>query len=232
MSPSKNAVSDAEAGPRVNATFVTLARNVDIWDIARSIRQVEDRFNRRFKYDWVFLNNKDFDETFVNVTTALVSGTARFGKIPREHWSVPDWIEEEKAAKAREDMKDRQIIYGDSISYRHMCRYESGFFFQHPIMKEYDYYWRVEPNIELFCDIPDDPFRFMQENGKKYSFVISLLEYVDTIPTLWDSAKKFMENYPEHIAADNSMEFISDDDGETYNMCHFVSTPAAWVELC
>ncbi|OAA69542.1 Glycosyl transferase, family 15 [Cordyceps fumosorosea ARSEF 2679] len=212
-----------DTGPRANATFVTLARNVDVWDIARSIRQVEDRFNRRFNYDWVFLNDKPFDENFRNITSALVSGTARYGQIPIEHWSVPDWIDEDKAKKVREDMKERKIIYGDSISYRHMCRFESGFFFQHPIMQNYDFYWRVEPSIELFCDIPQDPFRFMKENGKKYSFTISLLEYVDTIPTLWDSAVKFMENYPQHVAADNSMEFLSDDGGQTYSMCHFWS---------
>ncbi|ATY61865.1 Alpha-1,2 mannosyltransferase KTR1 [Cordyceps militaris] len=216
-------LADIDPGPRANATFVSLARNADVWDIARSIRQVEDRFNRRFNYDWVFLNDKPFDDNFRNITSALVSGTARFGQIPVEHWSVPDWIDEDKATKVREDMKERKIIYGDSMSYRHMCRFESGFFFQHPIMKNYDFYWRVEPSIELFCDIAQDPFRFMKENGKKYSFTISLLEYVDTIPTLWDSAVKFIENYPQHVAADNSMEFLSDDGGQTYNMCHFWS---------
>jgi alpha 1,2-mannosyltransferase len=32
-----------------------------------------------------------------------------------------------------------------------------------------------------------------------------------------------MQNHPEHIAADNSMRFLSDDGGENYNKCHFVS---------
>ena len=33
---------------KMNATFVTLARNSDLWDIVESIRQIEDRFNRRY----------------------------------------------------------------------------------------------------------------------------------------------------------------------------------------
>lgn len=210
-------------GPRVNATFVTLARNSDVWEIARSIRQVEDRFNKRYGYDWVFLNDKPFDDTFKKVTSSLVSGKTHYGLIPKEHWSFPDFIDQEKAKKVREDMAQRKIIYGDSVSYRHMCRFESGFFFRQELMMNYDYYWRVEPSIELFCDIHYDPFRYMKENKKKYSFVISLYEYVETIPTLWDSAKKFMKNHPEHIAQDNSMGFLSDDGGETYNHCHFVS---------
>ncbi|KYK59135.1 putative mannosyltransferase involved in N-linked and O-linked glycosylation [Drechmeria coniospora] len=210
-------------GPRMNATFVTLARNSDVWEIARSIRQVEDRFNRRYNYDWVFLNDQPFDDTFKEVTTSLVSGKTHYGQIPQEHWSFPEWIDQERAKKTREDMSARKIIYGDSVSYRHMCRFESGFFFRQPLMMNYDYYWRVEPSIELYCDIHYDPFRVLHENGKKYSFVLSLYEYVETIKTLWDSTKKFMKNHPEYIAADNSMKFLSDDGGETYNRCHFWS---------
>lgn len=211
------------SGPRMNATFVTLARNSDVWEIARSIRQVEDRFNRKFNYDWVFLNDADFDETFKKVTTSLVSGKTRYGKIPKEHWSFPEWIDVDKAAKVREEMHEKKIIYGDSVSYRHMCRYESGFFFRHPIMMEYEWYWRVEPSIELFCDINYDTFKFMADNKKKYSFVLSLYEYVETIPTLWDSVKGFMKEHPEHIVKDNSMAFLSDDGGATYNHCHMWS---------
>ena len=66
------------------------ARNSDVWEIARSIRQVEDRFNRKYNYDWVFLNDADFDDTFKKVTTALTSGKAKYGKIDGEHWGFPD----------------------------------------------------------------------------------------------------------------------------------------------
>lgn len=207
----------------MNATFVTLARNADIWEIAKSIRQVEDRFNHRFHYDWVFLNDKPFDDTFKKVTASLVSGKTFYGEIPREHWSFPEHIDQDKARKVREDMAARKIIYGDSISYRHMCRFESGFFFRQELMLNYEWYWRVEPSIELFCDIKYDTFRYMAENNKKYSFVLSLYEYVETIPTLWESTKKFMKNHPEHIAKGNSMGFLSDDGGDSYNHCHMVS---------
>ncbi|KJX94227.1 alpha 1,2-mannosyltransferase like protein [Zymoseptoria brevis] len=213
----------AAPGERLNATFVTLARNSDVWEIARSIRQVEDRFNKAYNYDWVFLNDAEFDDQFKKVTTALTSGKARYGKIDEKHWSFPDFIDQEKAKRVREDMHERKIIYGDSISYRHMCRYESGFFFQHPLMLEYEWYWRVEPSIELYCDISYDPFKFMADNKKKYSFVLSLYEYVETIPTLWDSVKKFMTKHPEHITEGNAMAWLSPDGGETYNHCHFWS---------
>ena len=208
---------------RVNATFVTLARNSDVWEMAKSIRTVEDRFNHNYHYDWVFLNDKPFDDEFKKVTSALVSGNTHYGVIPKEHWSYPEWIDQDKAKKVRQEMGEKKIIYGDSESYRHMCRYESGFFFRHPLMMNYEYYWRVEPSIELFCDVSFDPFRYVKENDKKYSFVLSLYEYYDTIPSLWGTVQKFMEEHPEHIANGNSMSFLSDDGGKTYNKCHFVS---------
>ena len=216
--------SAAAGGPRMNATFVTLARNSDVWELARSIRHVEDRFNEKYHYDWVFLNNEEFSEEFKKVTTNLVSGKTHYGLIPVDHWSFPDFIDQEKAEAVREEMKNKKIIYGDSISYRHMCRYESGFFFRHELMNKFEWYWRVEPSIELYCDIDYDPFKFMADNKKKYSFVLSLFEYVETIPTLWDSVKTFMSKHPEHIAEGNALGWLSDDEGDTYNHCHFVSS--------
>ena len=63
----------------------------------------------------------------------------------------------------------------------------------------------------------------MADNGKKYSFVLSLYEYVETIQTLWDSTKTYRKKHPEHMAEGNAMDWLSGDGGETYNHCHFVS---------
>ena len=210
-------------GEKVKATFVTLARNSDLDSIMGSIRHIEDRFNLKFHYDWVFLNDEPFDDNFKKTTSALVSGQAKYGTIPNEHWSYPDWIDKEKAALAREEMVAQNIIYGGSESYRHMCRFESGFFFRHPLMAEYEYYWRVEPDIKIFCDIDYDVFKFMKDNDKMYGFTISLPEYKATIPTLWETTKKFIEENPKYVAENNNMAWISDDNGNTYNGCHFWS---------
>lgn len=36
---------------------------------------------------------------------------------------------------------------GWMISYRHMCRWNSGFFYRHPRLKDFDWYWRIEPDV-------------------------------------------------------------------------------------
>lgn len=211
------------SGEKVKAAFVTLARNSDVWEILGSIKQIEDRFNHNYAYDWVFLNDEEFSEEFKRETSRLVSGTTHYGLIPHDQWSFPDWIDTQKAAETRERMRQQQVIYGDSISYRHMCRYESGFFFRHPIMQQFDYYWRVEPGIKIFCDVDYDIFKFMSDNDYEYSFTISLPEYVTTIPTLWETTRSFIKEHPSYLHQNNLMDWVSDDGGLTYNGCHFWS---------
>lgn len=36
---------------------------------------------------------------------------------------------------------------GWMLSYRNMCRWNSGFFYKHPRLLDYDFYWRVEPDV-------------------------------------------------------------------------------------
>lgn len=223
--PEAQAVSEAvpETAERANATFVTLARNRDLWPLIESIRAIEDRFNHQFHYDWVFLNDDDFTPQFMEVTSALISGKTHYGKIPKEQWSVPSWVDRKKAEGAWKKMEADKVIYGGSESYRHMCRFESGFFFQHPLLDQFKYYWRIEPDVKFFCDIPYDVFKFMADNKLKYGFTTSMHEYVNTIETLWNTTSSFVKDHPEYLDEDNMMDFVSDDKGDTYNLCHFWS---------
>ncbi|ODV81522.1 glycosyltransferase family 15 protein [Suhomyces tanzawaensis NRRL Y-17324] len=208
---------------RVKATFVTLARNKELYALIESMRSVEDRFNHKYNYDWVFLNDEPFTQEFKDLTSAIVSGKTKYGLIPKEHWSYPEWIDQDKAAETRKKMKADGIIYGDLESYRHMCRFESGFFWRNPLLDEYDWYWRVEPETKVHCDLDYDVFKWMKDNNKVYGFTISIHEFDKTIPTLWKHTKDFIRAHPEHLAHNNLMDFISNDGGDTYNLCHFWS---------
>ncbi|ORY87380.1 glycosyl transferase, partial [Leucosporidium creatinivorum] len=103
------------------------------------------RFNGKgYHYPYVFLNDEPFSEEFKKHTSGIASGVCSYGTIPRAQWKDHgDWIDEEKAGKTREEMKAKGVIYGDSVSYREMCRYQSGFFWRHPLLDQYDYYWRI-----------------------------------------------------------------------------------------
>ncbi|KAK0233500.1 glycosyltransferase family 15 protein [Armillaria fumosa] len=208
---------------RENATMVMLCRNSDADGALSSIGFVEKRFNHRFGYPWVFLNEEEFTDEFKSRISAAISSPVSFGLIPREHWYQPHWIDETLAAAGRKKMAAANIIYADSVPYRNMCRFNSGFFFRHPLLQPYRYYWRVEPDVKILCDVTYDPFEFMKDNNKIYGFTISFLEWEKTIPTLWSTVKEFMKRYPRYVSESNAMDFLSDNNGKSYNLCHFWS---------
>ncbi|KAI0708719.1 glycosyltransferase family 15 protein [Cerioporus squamosus] len=208
---------------RANAVLLMLARNSELEGALSSVQQLEDRFNKRFGYPWVFLNEVPFTDEFKEKMSAIISGPVSFGLIPHDHWFQPDWIDEEKATAGREHLIKDGVIYGGSVPYRNMCRFNSGFFYRHPLVQKYKWYWRVEPNVNFLCETDFDPFLFMEENDKLYGFTVALYEWPQTVPTLWDAVKEFIDIHPEYLAPNNSMRYLSEDGGTSYNMCHFWS---------
>lgn len=221
---------------RENATLLMLVRNWELPEALKSMRSLEDRFNRKYHYDWVFMNDVPFTEQFIEATTAMASGNAYHVLIPSEDWDCPNHINHDLFEKRIDIMSSSGILYGQSKSYRNMCRFNSGYFFRQEILLNYDYYFRVEPNVEYFCDFPYDPFKLLRQNGKKYGFVISLREYEQTIPTLWESVEEYI-NLDDGATIDmtqNAYDFIVGDDivgndksvyvtTHDYNLCHFWS---------
>jgi hypothetical protein len=49
---------------RENATFVMLSRNSDINGAVQSVSEMEMRFNHKYGYPWVFLNDEPFSDDF------------------------------------------------------------------------------------------------------------------------------------------------------------------------
>ncbi|KAJ1863274.1 hypothetical protein LPJ78_004142 [Coemansia sp. RSA 989] len=211
------------AAKPTRAAFVVLVRNSDLRGMKQAMRQIEDRFNRRFNYPYVFLNDVPFTDEFMVETRAMTRANVSFGTIPHEHWSYPAWINQTYAQECRQRMHEQKVFYALSESYRHMCRFYSGFFFRHPLLQDLDYYWRIEPDVEYTCDINYDPFLFMQRRGIKYGYTIALHEYPETIPTLWTTVKNHIAKHPEFVRHPAGMRWLSATDGDTYNGCHFWS---------
>lgn len=207
---------------KAKAAIVILTRNEEIDELKKTIPMFERRFNEKYNYPYVFLNDIDFISEFKDEMRRLSNSEMMFGTIPKEHWGYPPWVDPQKAYLARKDMENRKIIYGGSESYRHMCRFNSGFFYRHPLLANFEYYWRVEPGVEFYCDMVYDPFDFMKSSGKDYGFVIMLPEFKETIPSLWSTVKKFIHEKYDLLPSNNSIKMIIDDVGN-YNLCHFWS---------
>lgn len=42
-----------------------------------------------------------------------------------------------------------------------------GFIAHHPLLKDLEYYWKVQAGSRYSCNIPVDPFKNMKANGQK-----------------------------------------------------------------
>ncbi|KAL8308505.1 hypothetical protein RB593_006703 [Gaeumannomyces tritici] len=184
-------MTEAAKAPRANAAFVVLARNKELDGVIQSIKSIERHFNRWFHYPYVFLNNGEFNETFKEVVKNHTSGPVEFGFVGPEMWGYPDWIDEKVAKEGIAKQGDAAVMYGGLESYHSMCRFYSGFFYKHPLLAKYEWYWRLEPEIKYFCDITYDPFLKMIEANKTYGFTIAVKELRETVPNIFRYASAY-----------------------------------------
>jgi len=204
---------------RANAVIILLCRNSELSGILSSLNQYESMFNTRYRYPYVFLNDRPFSPEFKGAVSGYLKGIRveegpdgldiKFSVIPDEHWGYPAFINQKKAAEVREKNKN-EYIYGGLESYRFMIRYFSGPFFQHPDLLQYDYYWRVEPNVDFYCKLNYDPFVFMMENKIRYGFNIMIPELMKTIPTLFKTIHEY--TYEKNISPKGLMSVFRQPD--------------------
>lgn len=213
-----------------NATLVMLVRNSELKGALLSMRSLEDRFNHEYKYPWVFMNDVPFTDEFMTQTSFMASGRVYYELIPPEDWNPPPHIDNEKLEANM--AKSTDVIYGFSKSYRNMCHFNSGFFYKQKRLLNYDWYFRVEPDVEYMCDFLYDPFTLLRTSNKTYGFTITIPDYYNTIPTLWSNVKDFMAKYPQFLHPNNALDFLTTnetdifyntftDSNSEYNMCHF-----------
>lgn len=225
---------------RANATIVMLARNGDLDGAVTAVRSLEKQFNRLYHYPITFLNDAPWSQTFIDALTAASSGAATFSTIDARAWGFPAWIDRAKAGREMQAQKAAGLMYADKASYHHMCRFNSGFFYDHPALRGYRWYWRVEPDVRYTCAITYDPFVEMERRGKRYGYAIALWEEGRTAPSLyrkvadWKAERRIAttslwaalvdpSTAPWPLRKMLSFSRNRDAEGDLWNMCHFWS---------
>ncbi|KAF2219728.1 nucleotide-diphospho-sugar transferase, partial [Elsinoe ampelina] len=198
--------SYASNTPRQSAALFMLARNSEAYTAAKTVRNLEARFNKHFNYPWVFLNDQPFEKAFKTKIQAALSPNTNvtFANIPPEMWDWPDRFDKKAKTKAMSTWDryangmTQEFVEGTHVqkaSYHHMCRFNSGFFYDHPALEPYKWYWRVEPGVTFSCDITYDPFHEMASRNQKYGYTVALWEVGSLVPTLFRATTDFKEKH-------------------------------------
>lgn len=197
----------------------------------QSMRDLERTWNRKFNYPWTFFNDEEFTPEFKRRTQAETNAECHYELIPKEHWEVPSWIDEDLFMESAKLLKEQGIQYSEMLSYHQMCRWNSGLFYKHPALANTRWYWRVEPKVHFFCDVDYDIFRYMEDNNKTYGFVINLYDDPKTLPTLWPETVQFLAEHPGYQHENSAIAWLTDKTkrkehniaAHGYSACHFWS---------
>ncbi|CCH59428.1 hypothetical protein TBLA_0B06020 [Henningerozyma blattae CBS 6284] len=180
---------------KMNASFVILTRNEEFEGVKRTMTSLEQHFNQWYNYPYVFLNDVEFTQEYKDKIMDLTNSTVEFGTIDELNWEFPEDVRNSFEFKQYiQDQNDRSVMYGGLESYHKMCRFYSGLFYKHPLVQKREWYWRIEPDVEFFCDLTYDPFYEMQRHNKKYGFTIVIPELYWTVPNLFRYTRSYINS--------------------------------------
>jgi hypothetical protein len=72
---------DPEDRAHGNAAIIALVRNGELDQMVQSMRELEETFNRKFKYPWIFFNDVPFSERFKRITSSLTDAVTQYGTL-------------------------------------------------------------------------------------------------------------------------------------------------------
>lgn len=87
---------------------------------------------------------------------------------------------------------------GFSMGYRHMCRFFSGEMYNFDILKQYDYYLRLDTDSFIHTPLNYDIFEWAKTNDCYYGFIAPAVQQDNekVVEGLWDYVR---EQYPNNI---------------------------------
>jgi mannosyltransferase len=142
-----SALSSSADAP-LRAALVTVVSEADLPATLFSIKQIEDNFNNRHLYDWVFFSVHNLPEKFKEETSNATNATCLFEVIPKENWDVPGWTDVPQLASSQELNPDHKFAVNKSNALvRQMKRWSSAPFAKERRLKNYEWFWRVEPGV-------------------------------------------------------------------------------------
>ncbi|KAK6222469.1 glycolipid 2-alpha-mannosyltransferase [Colletotrichum tabaci] len=169
--------------PSPRAAFVALVSPNQQDQMVASVAQLEQRFNRKYCYDWVFFSYEDLGEDFKDATSNATASTG---------------VDADTAGLR---------------AAHHKRRWSAGLFAREKRLQAYDWFWMVEPGTQFMCDINVDVFRLMQERGIAYGVNKAPYQNIDDSKLLWQSTKSFIIKHPELVRPTADITWILSDDG-------------------
>ncbi|PHH86731.1 hypothetical protein CDD83_9827 [Cordyceps sp. RAO-2017] len=184
------------------AVLVSLTHEHDLYPMLSSISQLEDTFNGRYRYDWVFFSTGSLSEEFRRLTSNATKATCIYEVIRHGSWSAP-------AGTPDLEPQWPGTEHHDDDRLGQMRRWKSGPFARESRLRDYDWFWIIEPGAQFTHDIDFDVFRVMRDYGIAYG---SNKASPSRLP---QQVKRFIDDTPGLVNAEADFSWLPESADES-----------------
>lgn len=144
---------------RPKAAFVSVAHEHDLPAVLSSMSQLEETFNHRYHYHWVFFSTQPLSEEFRRQTSNATGAICIYEVISEHNLASSRYPEPSSAASKAmptDPIGDGTVSkVGQSTSFLgQTSRWNSGPFASEKRLRDYDWFWRIEPGVSGHCAEP------------------------------------------------------------------------------
>ncbi|KAM0254676.1 hypothetical protein ACHAQJ_006526 [Trichoderma viride] len=237
---------------RLRAAFVSLAHEHDLPAVLSSMSQLEETFNHRYHYHWVFFSTQPLSEEFRRQTSNATGAICIYEVISENNLASPTQLKK----PSNLNLMPTNQADGDDVSevgqsapfLGQTSRWNSGPFASEKRLRDYDWFWRIEPGVSgtvpelLPCaqfthDITFDVFRFMRDHEIAYGFNEALLDK-EEIRTHSQPVRSFIDKHPDLLHADAEVSWflggnnaLAESTNRNGSLETSDSTSIAWIDL-
>ncbi|KAK9814563.1 hypothetical protein WJX72_007888 [[Myrmecia] bisecta] len=182
--------------PNIQAAFVYLVKAGEEHLLATSLLLLQQRFLRKWPYPvLVFLDDTASAYQLLHFHVAIPAGVqahfVRLHDFSRFPEGFPEGFDSSHYGRMVHTNRDFP-------SYNHMIRFWWRQVFHHPIVRELDYYVRMDTDSFILSDIDYDFIYSMQQDGLTYGYVAEGFDGPEFTTGLFDFVADYLDS---HVAA-------------------------------
>jgi hypothetical protein len=189
--------------------YLTRSNNKDITNLKYSLQLLYKNFNVKFNYPIIVFHeglNSKIKEDIKNNTKMNI----KFEKVVL---SLPTFLSINKIKNSI--LRTKTSLFG--IGYRNMCRFFSKMLYNMPILKNYDWYLRLDVDSFILNNIDYDIFEFMEKNNYLYGYVAKIFEPSYVTKNLVKETNNYLKNIKIETASSQNPISIKWDHKIYYN---------------
>ncbi|QUC21037.1 uncharacterized protein UV8b_05278 [Ustilaginoidea virens] len=185
--------------------------------------QLEDAFNRKYMYDWIFFSTEQLSEKFRRYTSNATLATCiyeviRNSDVGTHCWRTtrqgPDGAPTQASQESPSPSPTRAEYLDPLQSLRQIQRWNNGPFAREKRLQSYDWFWRIEPGVQFTFDITFDVFRFMRDHNITYGSNRATVAPFHT-SSLSQQVQRFMDKHPDLLHADADVSWLLGSSGSS-----------------